>query len=295
MGKSELDSIFNDFLVYLEKEKFFSQHTIVAYRRDIHRFLLFLKSKKVCSAKSANYELLIEYIRVLRESGYANVSVVRMVNAIRSFFRFLYFEEYIEDSIILDFPVPKTQDKIPELLTLDEVEALLAEADESEVIGLRNKSIMKLLYDSGLRVSEVCDLDISDIHRDVITIRGKGNKDRIVPVGPRALSTVKRYIKKYRSKSPDSPALFVSSTGKRIDRVTIWRFIKKYAASAGIEKSISPHTLRHSFATHLLEKGTDIRVIQEILGHEEIQTTSKYIHLSTAALQKEYEKCHPRK
>ncbi len=295
MKESELDSVFKDFLAYLEKEKFFSHHTISAYRRDIQRFLLFLKSKKVFSAKLASYELLIEYIRILRESGYANVSVVRMVNAIRSFFRFLYFEEYIEDSIILDFPVPKAQDKIPEILDPDEVETLLAQADESTVIGLRNKAIMKLLYDSGLRVSEVCDLNISDMHRDFIAIRGKGNKDRIVPVGSRALATLEVYIKKHRSKSPDSPALFVSSTGKRIDRVTIWRFIKNYATSAGIQKSISPHTLRHSFATHLLEKGTDIRVIQEILGHEEIQTTSKYIHLSTAALQKEYKKCHPRK
>ena len=154
MKESELDSVFKDFLVYLEKEKFFSHHTISAYRRDIQRFLLFLKSKKVFSAKLASYELLIEYIRILRETGYANVSVVRMVNAIRSFFRFLYFEEYIEDSIILDFPVPKAQDKIPEILDPGEVEALLAQADESTVVGLRNKAIMKLLYDSGLRVSD---------------------------------------------------------------------------------------------------------------------------------------------
>ncbi len=295
MSKNELYSILADFLVYLEKEKFFSHHTISAYRRDIRRYIQFLNSKNVLSPENATYVHLLEYIESLRRAEYANISVVRMINAIRSFFKFLYFEEYIEETLSLDFPVPKAQDKIPEMLTMEEVKSLLDQAKDCDLSGIRNKAIMKLLYDGGLRVSEVCALDTSDIYSEgLVAAKGKGNKHRIVPIGKRTAAMIKRYVKETRKGTPDSPPLFTTGTGRRIDRVTIWRMIKKYAKSAGITKSISPHTLRHSFATHLLEKGTDIRIIQEILGHEEIGTTSKYIHITMPTLKKEFFKCHPR-
>jgi integrase/recombinase XerD len=295
MKTNEFYSILQDFLTYLEKEKFFSSHTISAYRRDVRRYIQFLDSKNVFLPENATYNHLLEYIETLRRAGYANISVVRMINAIRSFFKFLYFEEYIEDTLILDFPVPKTQDKIPEMLTMEEVKSLLDQAKESSPSGLRNKAIMKLLYDGGLRVSEVCAIDRSDIYSEgLVAAKGKGNKHRIVPIGERTAAMIQRYIKESRKDTFDSPALFITGTGKRIDRVTIWRFIKTYAKSAGIKKSISPHTLRHSFATHLLEKGIDIRIIQEMLGHEDIGTTSKYIHITIPTLKKEFFKCHPR-
>lgn len=293
MEKIKTKNLLDDFLIYLEKEKFFSHHTVSAYRRDIIRFLEFLDLKKCFFPEEARYEEFLEYTQILRDIGYAPISIIRMLNAIRSFFKFLYIEEYIEDTLIIDFPLPKSSDKIPAMLTVEEVKSLLDQANKESFQSSRNRCIMKLLYDAGLRVSEACGLDKADIYKDgLVLVRGKGGKQRIVPIGDRTAETIKKYLS--HPDRPDSPTLFITRSSRRLDRVTVWRFIKRYAKTAGIEKSISPHTLRHSFATHLLEKGTDIRIIQEMLGHEGIHTTSKYIHITVPTLKKEFYKCHPR-
>ena len=289
-----MKSAIKEYILFIEHEKLYSHHTVSAYRRDLVKFATFLRELKVFSFNAITYDILLEYLGRLKNAGYANISIIRMVNAARSLFRFLLNEDIIEEHIILDLPIPKAGDSVPNVLSVTEVQMLLDQPDITNESGLRNLAIMTLMYESGLRVSEVCGLKISNMEGDFVRVVGKGDKQRIVPLGPRTLQLVEAYLEKYRGKYIDSPTLFVTTTGRGMDRVTIWRFIKKYKNRAGIKKSISPHTLRHSFATHLLEKGMDIRIIQEMLGHDEIQTTSKYLHVGLPNIKKEFYKCHPR-
>lgn len=171
----------------------------------------------------------------------------------------------------------------------------LINEDLIEEHGLRMLAIMRVMYESGLRVAEVCDLQASEIEGDFIRVNGKGGKQRLVPIGAKTLELIRRYQKEYRSKYPDDfPSLFVSNKGKKVSRVSIWRAIRTYTSQADINKPVSPHTLRHSFATHLVENGMDIRIIQSMLGHDEIQTTSKYVHVGMPNIKKEFYRCHPR-
>ena len=217
-----------------------------------------------------------------------------MLVSIKIFLRFLYREELIKNEIGLSIDMPKIWQLIPDILTFTEIEKLLLAPDLNTEIGARDRAILHVIYASGLRVSEICGLNIQDFSDHTIRVIGKGKKERIVPVACSAVEAVDYYLLHYRPSNAKIEALFINIKQKRIDRFSIWKQLKSYAKQIGITKSISPHTLRHSFATHLLENGADLRVIQELLGHSSIATTDRYTHLSNKHIIEAFQSCHPR-
>lgn len=219
----------------------------------------------------------------------------RMLVAIKVFFRFLKREKIISLDLGCYFETPKIWQLIPEVLQVEEVDLLLAQPKDDDRIGSRDKAILELLYATGMRVSELCGLCLNDLSDTFVKVRGKGKKERIIPVGKKAIAAVDHYLLHYRGEiREENGPLFVSAKGKRVDRITIWKQVKMYAKQAGIAKSISPHTLRHSFATHLLEGGADLRLIQDMLGHEDIGTTDRYTHVTGGRLRNAFKAFHPR-
>lgn len=218
-----------------------------------------------------------------------------MLVAIKVFFRFLKKEGLISVDLGCYFETPKIWQLIPEVLQIGEVDALLSQPKIDDRIGARDKAILELLYATGMRVSELCGLCIHDLSDTFVKVQGKGNKERIIPVGKKAIVAVDHYLVHYRGEvREENGPLFVTSGGKPIDRIMVWNRVKMYAKKAGIAKSISPHTLRHSFATHLLEGGADLRLIQDMLGHEDIGTTDRYTHVSGSRLRAAFKEFHPR-
>jgi integrase/recombinase XerD len=282
-----------DFLSYLGAEKGLARNTLISYRRDLGLFVLFHKEKRI---DEATEEEDISFLAFLKEKEYATSSICRALVAIRMFFRFLKREKIVEKDVTLHLDAPKMWQLIPEVLTVSEVEALLNAPDITTKEGARDRAILQVIYASGLRVSEVCGLNLQDVSDQIVRVIGKGGKERIVPIAASAVKAIDHYLAHYRQygENDKAPPLFVSDKGKRIDRTMVWKQVKRYASQAGIVKVISPHTLRHSFATHLLENGADLRVIQEMLGHASIATTDRYTHISQRHLTVAFEAFHPR-
>lgn len=281
----------NDFLDYLRSEKGLSVNTVIAYKTDLLAFSSFLKK----NWENIQEEDVLAFLAFLQNQSYASSSICRMLVTIKVFFKFLKKEKVLQKDLALFLQTPKIWQLIPEVLQIDEVERLLKTPIPDSVDGARDKAILELLYATGMRVSELCQLNILDLHDTFAKVKGKGNKERIVPVGKCAIEAVDHYLANYRkdSKQENLP-LFVNSKGKRITRMYVWKQVKMYASLAGIKKSISPHTLRHSFATHLLENGADLRLIQDMLGHADIGTTDRYTHVSAAKLKNAFSNFHPR-
>ncbi len=286
----------DDFLSYLGSEKGLAQNTLISYRRDIEMFVLILKERGISLFDHVQEEDVIIFLSALKSKSYATSSICRAIVAIKMLFRFLKREKVIEKDITLHLDSPRMWQLIPEVLTVAEVEELLRSPDINTFIGARDKAILQVIYASGLRVSEVCGLDLQDVDDQVVRVNGKGGKERVVPIAKSAIDAIDHYLVYYRQHSNHEKmvSLFVSGKGKRIDRTLVWKRIKFYAKLAGIKKEISPHTLRHSFATHLLENGADLRVIQEMLGHSNISTTDRYTHISQRHLVEAFEAFHPR-
>ncbi len=276
-----------EFVSYIASEKGLSHNTIEAYKRDLKLFTSLLEGKNIVSYGDVREEAVIEFLSYLKAKEYSSSSIYRMLVAVKVFFRFLKKEKLIEEDVTLRLDSPRVWQLIPEVLTYQEVEKLLISSSDN----IRDKAILEVIYASGLRVSEVCGLNISDLDEDFVRVKGKGGKERVVPIAKTAVVAVDEYL---NTRQDENPALFLSTRGKRIDRITIWKQIKRYAQKAGISKPISPHTLRHSFATHLLENGADLRVIQEMLGHSNIATTDRYTHISQKHLKQSFEAFHPR-
>lgn len=293
MGQDPLSSpLIADFLDYIRSEKGLSPNTIEAYGRDVRSFAGFLQRSEW---KEVGSEQILAFLGHLKARNYASASICRILVAIKVFFRFLKREGEVSVDLGRYFETPKLWQLIPEVLTAAEVDALLAQPDASGAVGARDKAVLELLYATGIRVSELCGLRIRDLDDQFVKVRGKGKKERIVPVGRQAVEAVDAYLKQFRgeAKEEDAP-LFVSPRGKPLSRVTVWDRIKLYAKQAGISKAISPHTLRHSFATHLLENGADLRLIQEMLGHEDIGTTDRYTHVTGGRVKAAFRQFHPR-
>lgn len=291
---SKIPQHLEDFLSYLASEKGLALNTLSSYRRDIEMFFAFHKSLQ--SSDSVAEEQVIAFLSSLKSQDYATSSICRTLVAIKMFFRFLKREQLLAVDPTLHLDSPKMWQLIPEVLTVAEVDALLKAPDASQAIGARDKAIMQAIYASGLRASEVCGLNVHDVDEAVVRVKGKGGKERIVPIASSAVEAIDHYLVHFRQESKEEKAvpLFVTERGKRIDRTLVWKRVKFYAKCAGIRKEISPHTLRHSFATHLLENGADLRVIQEMLGHSNIATTDRYTHISQRHLSDAFEACHPR-
>lgn len=285
--------LINDFLSYLSSEKGVSSHTLEAYRRDIKAFFNFYKEHDI---EAIDEQKILTFLSYLKERGYASASINRSLIALKVFFRFLKREGQIKTNPISHLPAPKLWQLIPEVLNRDEMETLLQAPDPATEEGARNRAIMELLYSCGLRVSELCHLKLSDVSDEFVRVLGKGNKERVVPIGRKAIEAIDTYLSTFRDRfaTDREEALFVNQKGKPLSRISVWRMVKEYAKGVGIVKNISPHTFRHTFATDLLDHGADLRVIQEMLGHESIASTDRYTHISSSHLQEAFRSFHPR-
>ncbi|MFA5876391.1 MAG: site-specific tyrosine recombinase XerD [Candidatus Margulisiibacteriota bacterium] len=287
----------DEFLSYLSVEKGCSKHTISAYRRDLSQFAAFLKNRSPLEVSRGDLSL---YLSRLSQKFSIN-SVARKISAIKSFFHFLLREGYVKKDPAAEIELPKQPKRLPKALTFGEMFKLLAGGDgEKSRLWLRDLAILELLYACGLRAAELVALDINDVNLEVAFVKctGKGDKERIVPVGKKALQAIRDYLKDLRpklvKKRQEEKALFLDNGGRRLSRQGLFNLVKKYVQAAGITRHASPHTLRHTFATHLLERGADLRTVQEMLGHANISTTQIYTSVSRERLKKIYTQAHPR-
>lgn len=290
------------FLQYLVSERGLARNSVDAYQSDLEDVIDYLQTRGVKSFSDVDRTMLVEYLGDCRDAGLETATVARRLVSIKLLFRFLADEKLLprDESRVMDSP--KLWRILPDFLSADEVTALIGVfSDRSgDALELRNRTIMELLYSSGLRVSEVAALPISavDFDMEIVRVVGKGSKTRVVPVGKIALQLIRRYLQSARpelaEKNPRAAELFLSRNGRRLDRERIWGIVKDAALRAGISKNVHPHTLRHSFASHLLENGADLRVIQEMLGHSDISTTEIYTHVDKSRLVSIHRKFHPR-
>lgn len=291
----ELNNNIDDFISYIASEKGLSVNTIESYKRDIITFAEYLHENNVEKFNNVDQDHIINFLTLLKKSKYSASTISRMLISIKVLFRFLKREKLILSNVTLYLDNPKLWQLIPEVLSMKEVDRLL-EISHKTPMGSRDKAILEVLYACGLRVSELCALEICDVDDQFVRVMGKGGKERLVPIGKRALNAIDDYLYSFRDQydSEKQKALFLTKSGRRIDRVTIWRMIKLYVWKAKINKKVSPHTLRHSFATHLMENGADLRIIQELLGHADIKSTDRYTHLNYKNLKRAFEAFHPR-
>ncbi len=292
-----MKNLIRDFCLYIASEKGLSPNTIEAYQRDLKGFVHFLGDQSASEINLVTPDRIVEYLALLKERNYATSSVSRALIAIKVFFRFLKREGVVQKNVSLYVDTPKLWQLIPSVLSYREVELLFRQPNPDTHVGARDLAILEVIYSSGLRVSELCNLKLYDLDEDFVRVFGKGRKERIVPVGRKAVAAVDKYLLYYRCEheSDLNTFLFLTQKGRPIHRIFVWKMIKFYAKKAKITKNISPHTLRHSFATHLLDNGANLRVIQDMMGHANISSTDRYLHISKAQVQASFDACHPRK
>ena len=294
-----MQELADNFLSYLSVERALSKNTLLSYGRDLKKYIRYLQELGIKSLSQTSRKEISDFMFKLKDEGLSSVSIARNLAAIKVFCRFLVRERIIPDDPSALVDSPKLWKRIPDSLSEREVNSLLFAADVSRIQGIRDRAILELMYATGLRVSEAVNLKIQDLNLEVGFLRcmGKGSKERIVPLGKEAISAVNKYLLEARPKlaRPFSEnTLFLSRLGKRISRQSFWKLVKAYSSKAGIQKAIRPHSLRHSFATHLLERGADLRSVQEMLGHADISTTQIYTHVDKNRLKLIHKKFHPR-
>lgn len=289
------DSI-SEFIKYIIIEKGLSQNTKTAYQIDLQKFAKYLDENKVIYLHQLTRLHIEGFLSQLKKGTLSNNTHLRIFMTLRSFFSYLEKESLLDNNLMKIFHSPNRRWLLPHCLTTEETTLLLKAPDYSNFNGSRDAVVLELLYATGMRISELCNLNFYDIGDDSVRVVGKGKKERIIPIHQQALSALDRYLVNfYPIEQPKSTSpLFVSKKGIRINRSSMWRRIQYYSKKVGLNKKISPHTLRHSFATHLLENGADIRIIQELLGHETITTTEKYLHITQTNLHKNFSRYHPR-
>lgn len=288
-----------DYLHYLKVERGLSENTIASYGIDLKLFLEYLRENEIPSFKQVNKEVIVNYMQAEKNNNKANSSILRSVSSLGKFFQYLAQEKIIEKDPMLLIDTPKKKQHLPQVLTKEEVEKLLHSPNTGQVLGLRDRAMLELMYATGLRISEIINLKLEDLHLTMGTLQtlGKGHKERIVPVGDEAIKWINRYLEEARPKllkQKRSNYLFLNFHGNNLTRQGVWKNLKAEVRKAGIQKNITPHTLRHSFATHILENGADLRIVQELLGHADISTTQIYTHLSNKQLADIYNRAHPR-
>ena len=288
------------FIHYLSVERGLSRNTLESYERDLTKYIDFIQKKGKTKWRETGKSDIMDYLMTLKHEGKAASTVSRAMASIRTFYRFLLQERLIDSDPSSHMYTPKLEKKLPKALNVEEVERLLNAPRLSTPHGMRDKAMFEVLYATGMRVSELVSLNMEHVNLSLGFVRciGKGSKERIIPLGRMAIDYLDRYIVQMRKKlvkqgSPDE-ALFLSHIGTRLTRQGFWKLIKKYAVEAQIHKPITPHTLRHSFATHLLENGADLRSVQEMLGHSDISTTQIYTHVTKSKMKQVYDQTHPR-
>jgi integrase/recombinase XerD len=293
-----LESAVGQYLRYASIERGLSRNTTLAYRRDLAAYTRWLAERGVAEPGEVVEKHVAGFSAALTESGRSASSVGRVLSAVRGFHRFLAEEGRIAQDVARRVKPPKLPARLPHVLTIAQVQRLLAATDGDEAQRLRDKALLELLYATGARISEATALDVDDVRdKDIIRLRGKGDKERIVPVGSYARAAIAGYLVRVRphwAAKKATPALFLGVRGGRLSRQNAWLIIRRAAAEARLETTVSPHTLRHSFATHLLEGGADVRVVQELLGHSSVTTTQIYTHITADTLRDMYTTAHPR-
>ncbi len=285
-----MDRLIERFVRYLEIEKNYSPHTILNYRLDLDDFLKFLGEAPV---ESVEYLLLRKYLAILKEKKLGSRSMARHLSALRSFFKFLTREGFLKTNPILSVSSPKLDKHLPQFLTEEEVTRLIESSLAKDEMGLRDRAILETFYSTGMRIGELVSLSQDDLDfiGGVVKLKGKGKKERIAPIGDKAISSLRDYLEKRKKQAS---AVFLNKRGTRITDRGVRNIVGKYLKLSGMKKGVSPHTLRHSFATHLLNRGADLRTVQELLGHANLSTTQIYTHLTTERLKSVYDKAHPR-
>jgi integrase/recombinase XerD len=296
---NSLDQIADQFINYLVVEKGLSGNTVSAYSRDLILYLEFLRSSDVTDIASADTALVLKHLIALRDAGLGPRSRARHLVTLRGFYRFLVQQKILDANPAQMVDLPKAGLKLPDVLKIDEVLQLLEAPDPSKPLGTRDAAMLELLYAAGLRVSELINVGVADINPEAgfVRVLGKGSKERVVPIGLVAKKKVDVYLASGRSfllKGRPSPYLFVTRLAKPMTRQGFWKLLRQYALKAGVPRKITPHTLRHSFATHLLERGADLRSVQVMLGHVDISTTQIYTHIAQERLKAVHTQYHPR-
>jgi integrase/recombinase XerD len=297
----EFSAVISAFLTHVKVEKGLSSNTVSAYKRDLVKFDAFVRKRKL-SLEAISRDDLVDFLAGLYRQKLESRTVARQLVTLRNLFRFAQTQDLISVDPCINLESPKIRRTLPGYLRLEEVERLLEQPDEKTPLGLRDRAMLEVLYSTGLRVSELISLRVSDLDAKVGCVRciGKGDKERIVPVGRKALGIVEKYLRQARAqlcckgKFAGSPALFVNRRGGALSRVGVWKILSAYGRRAGLRRPIKPHMLRHSFATHLLERGADLRSVQLMLGHADISTTQIYTHVVEERLKQIYKAHHPR-
>jgi integrase/recombinase XerD len=293
-----METEIRSFINYLRVDKGLSANTIENYRRDVEKFAVLVREREL-SIKEIKRGDVVDFLASLYHRGLDSRSVARHLATLRHFFRFAVAEEFIVDDPAMTIESPKILQPLPQFLSIEEVDRLIAAPDIRTPLGLRDRAMIEMMYSTGIRVSELCNIRLTDLKADPGCLHciGKGDKERLVPVGRRAIETVQKYLSESRPillRDRVSPYLFLGQRGRPISRITFWQLISAYGRKAHLNKRLKPHMLRHSFATHLLDRGADLRSVQMMLGHSDISTTQIYTHVVEERLKQVYKAHHPR-
>lgn len=294
-----MNTIIEEYLRFIQLEKGLSTNTIGAYKRDLTKYANYLDENKITHIDFVDRQTIQQCLGSLHDEGASSKSLARFVSTVRSFHQFALREKYAAKDPTVLIETPKYDKKLPDVLEINEVIALLETPDLSKNNGYRDRTMLELLYATGMRVSELIHIELDDVNliMGFVKVFGKGNKERIVPLGEAVIEYLTHYIENIRPqllKRTVTPVLFLNMHGKPLSRQAIWKMIKQNGIKSNINKTLTPHTLRHSFATHLLENGADLRAVQEMLGHSDISTTQLYTHVSKSQIRKMYNEFHPR-
>ncbi|EOT28190.1 site-specific tyrosine recombinase XerD [Enterococcus saccharolyticus] len=289
-----------DYLHFLTIERGLAQNTRKSYQRDLEQYVAFLNRQKIDNWQKIDRFIVVQFLQELQAAEKSPATITRMVTSLRRFHQFLRQERFTDHDPMQHIDSPKKAQKLPDTLSLNEIERLIETPDTKEVLGIRDRAILEVMYATGLRVSELIGLKLNDLHLSMGLLHtvGKGDKERIVPLGDLAIQWIECYLEEARplltAKHPEETHLFVNSHGTGLSRQGIWKNLKALVRKAGITKNVTPHTLRHSFATHLLENGADLRTVQELLGHADISTTQIYTHITKKRMTDVYKQHFPR-
>ena len=297
-----MEEALKDYLHYLRVEKQLANNTLCSYERDLKKYIAFMTKIELTHPSQIEKLHILRFIEQMRSEGKSDKTCARYVSAIRTFHMFLFQDAVVFANVTENLILPKVKKKLPKVLSVQEVDMLLDYLEQgADIVSIRNRAMIELLYATGMRVTELINLNVDQVHLTMGFIRciGKGNKERMIPIGQLANERLSDYLQKSRpellKKSPkNSDALFLNQRGNRLTRQGIWKLLNEFVQAAGITKMISPHTLRHSFATHLLENGADLRSVQELLGHADLSTTQIYTHVTKKKMTDVYKKFHPR-
>lgn len=293
-----MEVLVQKFVNFLERDKRLSLNTLQSYRRDIEQYITYLREINLNNISNTNKTTIIAYLLYLQKKGRATSTISRNLASIRSFYQYIAKNKIIDQDPTAELESPKVEKKLPQILSTKEVELLLEQPKCVDLKGYRDKAMLELLYATGIRVSELICLNVTDVNLELGFIKcNKGSRERMIPIGSMAITALQEYLNKSRPlliQKNDEKALFVNINGKRLTRQGFWKIIKQYKNQAKINKDITPHTLRHSFAAHLLENGADLRSIQEMLGHSDISSTQIYAQIAKNKIKEIYKKTHPR-